>query len=313
MKNNFNTLFNKTNLPHANIFVSQDDVALSEASLCFAKLVLCDSSGDDDCIICQKIDHLNHADVLIFPQEKDVISVEEMLKVVDESYTLPYEGAAKVFILKNFEKTTTLAQNKLLKTLEEPSKNVYFVICVKNEMAILPTISSRCQKVYLPKYENEQVLDAIKSYDLTEEQKNDVVGFCGGAIKLAKDYCEKENFFEIVDFCFKLFLEYKSSSKAVLYAKTLYGLKDDFKLFLNIFNSIISDVLSTKLGVLQEIKNKQRIKMYEQIGQEFSYQALCEIAVYLTEINERLIRNCNQSIIVDNFLMKILEEKAKWQ
>lgn len=313
MKTNFEKMFNKENMPHANIFISLDDVALSEASLCFAKLVLCEHGGNDDCIVCKKIDHLNHADVLVFPQEKDSIGVEEMLKVVEESYSLPYEGKAKVFVLKNFEKTMASAQNKLLKTLEEPPKNVYYVLCAKNEMAILPTIMSRCQKFYLPKYDDEEVMKAISDYDLSENRIKDVVGFCGGAIKLAKDYCEKENFFDIVDFCFKLFLEYKNSSKAILYAKTLYGLKEDFKLFLSIYNQIIRDVVNTKLGVLSEVRNKSRIDDYEKIGKEFSYKALSEIAAYLTEINERLIRNCNQNIIVDNFLMKILEEKTKWQ
>lgn len=313
MKNNFSSIFNKTNLPHAAILISGDDVSLSEASLCFAKLVHCPNNGEDECIICKKIEHKNHADVLIYPQEKENISVEEMLQVVEESYTLPYESQAKVFILNNFEKTTALAQNKLLKTLEEPPQNVYFVICVKNEMAVLPTIMSRCQKFYLQKYDEQSILDAIKDYDLTESQKQDVVGFCGGAIQEAKNFCEKENFFEIVDFCFDLFQNYTSSSKAVLYAKTLYGLKDDFRLFLKIYNNILSDVLNTKLKLVSEVKNKNRINEYQKISENYSYRALCEIAKYLNEINERLMRNCNQSIIVDNFLMKILEEKTKWQ
>ena len=313
MKNNFNIIFNKTNLPHASILISEDEAALCEASLYLSKIVMCDGSGDDDCIICKKIMHKNHADVLIYPQEKDAIGVEEMLKIVDESYSLPYEGKAKVFILYSFEKTNILAQNKLLKTLEEPPKNTYFILCTKNEMALLPTIMSRCQKIYLPKYDEKAVREAIKDYDLTEKQRSDVVGFCDGAISKAKEFCEKENFFDIVDFCFKLFLEYKNSSKAILYAKTLYGLKDDFDLFINLYDKILSDVLAVKLNLLDEVKNKQRINDYEEIGKSFSYKAICEIAKYLSEINERIIRNCNQSIIVDNFLMKILEEKAKWQ
>ena len=313
MENNFNIFFNKTNLPHASMLISSDDVALDEASLYLAKIVMCDKSGDDDCIICQKIDHLNHADVLSFPQEKDVISVEEMLKIVDESYSLPYESRAKVFILKNFEKISTLAQNKLLKTLEEPPKNVYFILCTKNAMATLPTIMSRCQKIYLPKYDDEKILKAISGFELSNNQKQDVVGFCDGAIRRAQEFCEKENFFEIVDFCFKLFLEYTSSSKAILYAKTMYALKDDFDLFLYLYNQILGDVLKTKLNVLSEVKNKHRLDDYKKICESFSYRSLCEIAAYLSEINERLIRNCNQNIIVDNFLMKILEEKTKWQ
>ena len=130
---------------------------------------------------------------------------------------------------------------------------------------------------------------------------------------MAQEFCEKDNFFDIVDFCFKLFLEYKNSSKAILYAKTLYALKDDFNLFINIYDKILSDVLLAKLNLFGEVKNKGRLSEYQEISKAFSYKAICEIAKYLSEINERIIRNCNQNIVVDNFLMKILEEKAKWQ
>lgn len=312
MTNNFNIYFKKENMPHAIMLISSDEQALNEASLCLSKIVMCD--GDEkDALICQKIEHCNHADVLIFPQEKNVISVEEMLKIVDESFSLPYESESKVLILNNFEKTTAAVQNKLLKTLEEPTRSVFLIICVKNEMAVLPTIASRCQKIRLPVYKNEQILEAIKDYNLTEEQKQDVVAVCDGSIKRAKEFCEKENFFDMLDFSYKLFSEYKNSSQAIYYAKVLYSYKEDFNLFLYLYSQILTDVLHAKLNMESLVKNKRRLNLLFEVAQSFPKRAIVEITKYLSQLNERILRNCNQNIIVDNFLMKILEEKAKWQ
>lgn len=311
MENNFNFYFKKNNLPHAIVFLSVDEMALSEASTYFCKLILCDDENSD--LISKKIEHKNHADILFFPQEKDVISVDEMLKIVEEAYVCPYESNSKIFVLNNFENTSVLAQNKLLKTLEEPPQNVYFVLNVKNEQLVLPTIMSRCQKIYLPKFDNQKIQESLSEFNLTDEQKQDIISYANGAMKKAKDFALKENFFEILAFCFELLKNYKTSSKAILYAKTLYSLKDDFLLFLNLFNKILEDVIYFKLGLNFLIKNNQRLSDYEVIAKEYKINALTEISKSLSLINEKLKRNCNQNIIIDNFLMKILEEKTKWQ
>ena len=53
----------------------------------------------------------------------------------------------KVFVCKNFEKTNTQAQNKFLKTLEEPPKNVVFLLLTTDIKSVLKTIVSRCKLV----------------------------------------------------------------------------------------------------------------------------------------------------------------------
>jgi len=48
-------------------------------------------------------------------------------------------------VLKNIDNATEEAQNALLKSIEEPQENLYFILVVKNISSILPTIISRCQ------------------------------------------------------------------------------------------------------------------------------------------------------------------------
>lgn len=305
--------FNKQNLPHSLIFLSNDDVALNEASLCFAKFVLCVDDILIDELIIQKIDHRNHADVLFYPQKSESINVEEMLNLIEEANTLPYEGDSKVFILNNFENTNVLAQNKLLKTLEEPPKNVYFVLNIKNEAKVLPTILSRCQKLYLPQYDKAEIEAFMKDYKLNPQQSNDIIAFCDGAINRAKEFLEKENFFDILEIVFAVWNELRYSSSALKYASKLYDLKEDFELFLYLYNIVLQDVIHTKLGLAILVKNQSRLSEYQNIAKDFSLKALQNIAIYITKISERIQKNCNQNIVIDNFLMKILEERAKWR
>ena len=63
------------------------------------------------------------------------------------AYVKPYHGHAKVFIIDEAELLAPEAQNLLLKTLEEPPPDTYFILVTTRPDSLLPTIRSRCQPV----------------------------------------------------------------------------------------------------------------------------------------------------------------------
>lgn len=302
----------KQDLAHSIMLVSQDEFALKESSVYLAKLLLCkEEKPCNTCTICKKIDHKNHADVMTFPEEKESIAVEEMLKIVDSVLLSPYEADKKIYILNNVSGINNLAQNKLLKTLEEPPKNVYFILNVTSEAKVLPTIKSRCRKIYLETFDDNKILESLIETNLSVPQKEMIVAYSNGSIQNALNFASKENFFGILDFVFDLWENMKHSSQMLKYASKLFLLKNDFKLFLFLYNTILEEILYVKLNKYELVKNKSKLDWYEKVAEEFSGLALANIAKYLIVVNEKLERNCNQNIMIDNFLMTILEEKVK--
>ena len=69
------------------------------------------------------------------------------------SHTISCETNEKFFIVENAEKMNESAENAFLKNLEEPKKNVHFVLLIKNLSALLPTIRSRAE-IYVEKTKN---------------------------------------------------------------------------------------------------------------------------------------------------------------
>ncbi|MFA7253372.1 MAG: hypothetical protein WC107_02350 [Patescibacteria group bacterium] len=66
-------------------------------------------------------------------------------------------GSCRIGIIENAEKLNLASANILLKTLEEPPKNVYLVLVSKTE-DVLPTIRSRCRVIKVQK--DDQVEDS---------------------------------------------------------------------------------------------------------------------------------------------------------
>jgi len=57
------------------------------------------------------------------------------------------QDANTIILIKNIDHATVPACNAFLKTLEEPQKNVQFILTASSVHSILPTIVSRCQVV----------------------------------------------------------------------------------------------------------------------------------------------------------------------
>ena len=72
--------------------------------------------------------------------------IDDARRLKEESYFIPIHGKTKVFIIDECHMLTKEANNALLKILEEPPRNVFFVLCTTSPDKLLATVRSRCQR-----------------------------------------------------------------------------------------------------------------------------------------------------------------------
>ncbi len=104
-----------------------------------------------------KIENRVDLDIKMYPKNNAKLLVADANEIVSESFIKPVNLPYKIFLINNFDVSTEEAQNKLLKILEEPPKNVYFILSVKNEGKVLPTIKSRCDKIKILPLSQEEI------------------------------------------------------------------------------------------------------------------------------------------------------------
>lgn len=138
------------NPPHAIILESLNAEKSNEEALEIARSILCLASEKKpcgQCGSCIKIAKGFHPDLKIISLEKDIksIKIEEIRNVRQDAYILPNEGTYKVYIFTPAEALTVQAQNAFIKILEEPPKNVVFILVCKSSDLLLSTVLSRCE------------------------------------------------------------------------------------------------------------------------------------------------------------------------
>ena len=125
-------------LAHAYLLVCPDEKNLRPFLKQLAKLVLrADARAD------RLIDAERYVDCRIFPAEGERAGVAEVKALLEDCYVKPVECDRKLFVLDRVHEMLAPAQNKLLKVLEEPPANVYFLLGAASEFPVLPTVRSR--------------------------------------------------------------------------------------------------------------------------------------------------------------------------
>lgn len=88
-------------------------------------------------------------DVYILKTDNGEISKDDIKELIKNvNYTSQFHDI-KIYVIDESEKLNVKACNALLKTLEEPGPNVYAFLITENIDSVLPTIASRCQKVFI--------------------------------------------------------------------------------------------------------------------------------------------------------------------
>lgn len=106
---------------------------------------------------------------------RDLLHVESIRRM-NFWVRMSSQSAAKVIILEHVETLNDSQRNLLLKILEEPPANVFFLLTTSKRTAILPTILSRVRTVQLQPRTIEQEEEVLRRIFWHKEVRSDAVG-----------------------------------------------------------------------------------------------------------------------------------------
>ena len=158
-------------ISHAYLFSGPRGTGKTSVAKIFAKAMNCPNqvNGEpcNDCYICESITNGSLEDVI----EIDAASnngVDEIRDIRDKSTYAPSLAKHKVYIIDEVHMLSTGAFNALLKTLEEPTENVVFILATTELHKIPATILSRVQRFEFKSIKLPDIVQHLESILATE-------------------------------------------------------------------------------------------------------------------------------------------------
>ena len=109
-------------------------------------------------------------------KEKKNIEVDQIRELISFCNKSSFNTKPRFVLIDNHELMNLNSNNALLKTLEEPNDNIFFII-INNTSKILPTIKSRCLffKITLSQQESIKIFNKIIDKDINSLINNDLI------------------------------------------------------------------------------------------------------------------------------------------
>ena len=170
-------------------------------------------------------------------------SIAEVRETIENAYTIT---ESTCYIFRNADDMKNEAKNALLKVVEEPPNNAYFIMTVHNTDNMLGTIRSRGTVIKMEPYTREELLSATNDEIL--------LNYCSNIGQTMEDAENIKNAEYLVNEVFQAFID-KSGTQLLKACTNLRGKqtekdKCDCTLFMRVFRK---NILSLDTSLLQSI------------------------------------------------------------
>lgn len=165
-------------LPHGLLFKGAKGIGKFELAMTFAKSLLCQQPDErhfacEHCPSCHWFEQGSHPDFRLLQSELESldgeetesgkkpskqISVEQVRALSDFVGMSAHQGGRRIVVIHPAETMNTNSANALLKSLEEPPKDLLFILVSHKPQQLLPTILSRCLSFALPAPDTESAI-----------------------------------------------------------------------------------------------------------------------------------------------------------
>ena len=178
------------------LFYGDKRVDLLFYALEFSKMVMTKDVEDEEekKSIEKRIENLQHSDIEVINRKNENIKIDEVRELIYDAIESAYSSPKKIFILCGIENLRKESSNALLKILEEPPKDVYFILLARS-LNIISTIKSRTIKFHLEGASNEELGVSKEIYYFFDGNENNIKRYKENGIPL-EEYEDGINSYE---------------------------------------------------------------------------------------------------------------------
>ncbi len=294
-------------LPHSILLSGQQGLGKLDFALTLAELLLCEDAGEDACGLCRNcklINAGNHPDFFLMQPEdgSKVIKVDQIRAVVNAVATSSHQGKQQIVIVEPADAMNIAANNALLKTLEEPTGEVVFLLVTAQASLLPATIRSRCQNIVFHAPKTSVAVDWLQQQGIDSSTQGRKAAYLVKlsdsaplqALKLAQENAQ-EHYVKI----FKGFLQLmRQQIDAIEFAKLCVPMEIAALQYIQL---IIVDLLRLKTGLDHDfLLHNNAAEKLKNLSDSMTTAGLFACYDKITELFKKSSNNLNQQLLFED-------------
>ncbi len=309
------SLLEQQRLHHAILLCAQQGSGRTELVRYLAQTIMCQKSTTRHCHACHSCQLFaagTHPDFhLIQPETKGKqLGIDAIRACVHFAWETSQLGGKRVILIKNIDAMTEAAANALLKTLEEPPSNCYFLLLSSSIDRLLPTLVSRCN-IWKPELPDETKVQQWLADELGKAISLQVVRLNRGAPLAAKRFVESEMHLAHQELIEKLaqFI----NSKQGLFALNEKIIKVDDYQALQWLSFLLLDLMKIQQGVMNDLVHCDQLNILVNIAEQLPMMLVINQLQALNKLKLQLEKysGLNTELMVSQWLSQFISPSNK--
>jgi DNA polymerase-3 subunit delta' len=181
---------------HAYLFSGPNGIGKTTLAHLFAQALNCTELEGGvpcgECRSCRKISRGVHPDVQTYSlatqeatserkgTKNTTLTIETVRELCAATALRPMEGKWRVILVEDAEAMQGIAQEALLKTLEEPPQFMVLILLADDSEVMLPTIRSRCQTIDLRPVSHAAIAEGLAGEGIKPDQADRIAALAAG-------------------------------------------------------------------------------------------------------------------------------------
>lgn len=303
-------------VPHAMLFCGTDGVGKSLVAEAMAAAILCHAPVNNQacghCKACRALAAGTHPDFFQIQPESETkaapaIRIEAVRKLQEEIARIPLLSERRVVIMQEADKMNEAAANCLLKTIEEPSGQIVFILLTSRPSALLDTIISRCMRVEFGILQPEELVAILHQQGIEEPLAGKLASIADGSVSKALAM-QDEELLNLQTQAFDL-----ASAAGTLGVEQLLQLAKEMSnhsrerliQWLGFLAMIYRDLLILYSGSGLPLYNQSDIDRLSSLLNKYHQQELLQLLQLVQDYQKRLGSNVNTQLCLEGFLIRI--------
>ena len=236
--------------------------------------------------------------------EKDEIKVAEIKKIIKNCELTAHNDLAKIIIIQELDLLNESAANALLKTLEEPTRDTFFLMFTRNYNDVLATVKSRSLVYDIKFAQNDKYNYLSYTFDMSKDDIEKSLQMTRNDINVIAKIKLEQHFWQLRNNLIKVL------ANQVNLNMFLKEANPHFKDTLYWLTSIVIDVYYYKLDEQnQDIANYDKLAVIKYLAAKFDVDYIYKLYSKALEAQSYFVKlkNVDKELVLENLILEIIK------